>query len=119
MLTVTLLCLSTNCSVPGITPQTDIPPSLVQQRKAVAQEIQDVHLRVTVELSNTLLRDKQVLEIWYARPDSLRLEVLESTQPGFRDMVAASQGDTGWTYRHATRQVDTGPTGGVRRSFSN
>ena len=63
MLAVTLLCLSTSCSAPGITPQTDIPPSLVQQRKAVAQEIQDAHLRVELELSNTLLRDNQVLEI--------------------------------------------------------
>jgi outer membrane lipoprotein-sorting protein len=114
LLAVMLLCLSTNCSAPEITPQTDIPPSLVQQRKAVAQEIQDAHLRVELELSNTLLRDNQVLEIWYARPDSIRVEVLESTHPGFRDIFAASQGDTGWTYRHATRQVDAGPIDNVK-----
>ena len=114
LLAVTLLCLSTSCSAPGITPQTDIPPSLVQQSQALAQEVQDAHLRVEVKLSNTLLKDKQVLEIWYVRPDSIRLEILESTHSGFRDIVAASQGNTGWAYRHATRQVDTGPIDNVK-----
>jgi outer membrane lipoprotein-sorting protein len=113
-LTLMILILSTSCSVPGLAPQIDIPPSLVQQSNEAAQAVQDAHLRVELELSNSLLRDKQVLEIWYMRPDSVRLEILESTLPAFRDIISASQGDSGWIYKHAERQVVTGPIDSVK-----
>lgn len=108
------ILLISGCAAPGIAPRIDIPPSLVHDSETAARQVQDCHLRVDLELANSLLTDRQVLEIWYARPDRIRLEVLESAQPGFQDVISASTGPAGWTYQHATNRVDVGPIGEVK-----
>lgn len=109
-----VLILLAACNVPGISPEAAIPPSFVQESREAAQNVQDAHLRLELEWSTPVLADKQVLEVWYVRPDKIRLEIVESAQPGFQDIIFASQGEQGWMYRHAARQVDTGPVSAVR-----
>lgn len=108
------LTVLTACNIPGISPEAAIPPSLVQESREVAQNVQDAHLRLELEWSTPVLADKQVLEVWYVRPDKIRLEIVESAQPGYQDIIFASQGERGWMYRHAARQVDTGPVSTVK-----
>ena len=114
MLLVPVVLLVTGCSVPVFAPQIDIPPSVEQDSQIAALSVQDCHIRADLEFTNSLLHDKQVIEFWYARPDRIRLEVLESTQPGFQDVTAASMGTGGWTYQRSDNSVSIGPTDSVK-----
>ncbi len=109
MLFVPIMLLLAGCAVHGTAPRLAIPASLLKDSETAAQQVQDCHLRVGLEFTNTLLEDKQVLEIWYARPDKMRLEILQSSHPGFQDIIAASEGTLGWMYQHHNNRVDAGP----------
>ena len=108
------IVLIAGCDVPGLAPRIDVPPALVQDSETAARQVRDCHLRVDLQLANSLLEDRQVLDIWYARPDRIRLEIMESTQPGFQDVISASTGHAGWTYQHAYNRVDVGPVNEVK-----
>jgi len=104
----------TACGVPFLSSVGAIPPSFMLQARQAAQNVRDACLRVEVEWNTPVLADKQTLELWYSRPDKIRLEIVESGQVGFRDIIFAENGDQAWMYRHAARQVDVGPAGSVK-----
>ena len=87
---------------------------MVQDSQTAALSVQDCHIRADLEFTNSLLHDKQVIELWYARPDRMRLEVLESTQPGFQEVISAFEGIEGWTYQRSDNSVSMGPTDSVK-----
>lgn len=114
LLTFLTLVGLTACSAPGATLAGAIRPSLILEARAAAQSVHDAYLRVEVEWKTPVLADRQTLELWYVRPDRLRLEIVESGQIGFRDIIFAVRGDQAWMYRHAARQVDVGSADSVR-----
>jgi len=114
MPTLLTLVILTACNLPGMSPAGSIPPALFPEARRVARNVRDAYLRLEIEWSTPVLADKQGLEVWYVRPDEMRLEIVESGQVGFRDIIFAVRGQQAWMYWHTTRQVAAGPVSSVR-----
>ena len=111
--------LLTGCTL-SLAPAVGSPdPRLTAQAAQAVQNVRDIHLTADVEVKHPFLDDKMVVEAWYVpNQDWLRLEILESAQPSFKGMIAASKGSEGWTYHPAEQRVDVGSISVVKPAIA-
>jgi hypothetical protein len=107
------------CTPPWGSWSTPIDPAVIRRADVVAQSLQDGHMAVDLDLRHPLLADHLDLELWRARPDRTRVEILGSDQVAFQGLIAASVGSQGWTFRprnpdSGQPRVDEGPTDTVK-----
>jgi hypothetical protein len=87
----------------------------------VARSLQDGHLAVNLDLRHPALTNHLELELWRARPDRTRVEILGSDHVAFQGLIAASVGAQGWTFRPRVAgeaQVDVGPIDAVKPALA-
>lgn len=106
--------LITGCNVAGSSEKPTTGSSPVTPFQIQAEGTRDAHLLLDVDLQHPAWRDRLALEVWYVRPERIRLEILESTYVNFRNMITAANGERGWTYHPGEQRVDVGPLSRVR-----
>lgn len=107
------------CTPPWDAPSTPVDPAAIRRADEAAQSLQDGHLAVELELRHPSLADHLDLELWRARPDRTRVEILASDHVAFQGLIAASVGPQGWTFRprdpeSGKARVDEGPIDAVK-----
>lgn len=111
---LSLLLLALTTWLASCTTQAAPDRLFVDQAERAARGRSDGHLIVELDLEHPFLRDHMRLDVWHARPDRTRLEVLESNQLGLIGLVSASSGPQGWRYHPVEHRLDQGPIETVR-----
>lgn len=94
-------------------------PQLAVRVARALERVQDLHLTADVAVTGSLLDDEIVAEAWYApQQDWLRLEILESAQPGLKGIITASKGSEGWSYKPAEQRIDVGAVDTIKPAIA-
>ncbi len=106
------------CAPPWIAPS-PVDSAVLQRADTLARSRLDGHLAVELDLRHPSLADHLDLELWRARPDRTRVEILSSDHVAFQGLIAASAGAQGWTFRprdpdSGEARVDEGPIDTVK-----
>jgi len=82
---------------------------IVARMKETIESTKDAHAVVTVNVNIQGLELSATAEVWEKSPDKLRAEVLQASQAELVGMTLVSDGQQGWVYDPAHKQVTVGP----------
>jgi outer membrane lipoprotein-sorting protein len=81
---------------------------IVANVREVEASTEDVHAILEVSLQAQGMDEEAVVEVWEKRPNKLRAEVLEASDPKFAGIVSVTDGQQGWMYNPNENQVIVG-----------
>jgi outer membrane lipoprotein-sorting protein len=81
---------------------------IVANVREVEASTEDAHAVLEVSLQAQGMDEEAVVEIWEKRPNKLRAEVLEASDPKFVGIISVSDGQQGWMYNPSENEVIVG-----------
>jgi outer membrane lipoprotein-sorting protein len=81
---------------------------IVANVREVEASTEDAHAILEVSLQAQGMDEEAVVEVWEKRPNKLRAEVLEASDPKFVGIVSVTDGQQGWMYNPTENEVIVG-----------
>ena len=81
---------------------------IVANVREVEASTEDAHAVLEVSLQAQGMDEDAVVEVWEKRPNKLRAEVLEASDPKFVGIVSVTDGQQGWMYNPTENEVIVG-----------
>jgi outer membrane lipoprotein-sorting protein len=81
---------------------------IVANVREVEASTEDAHAVLEVSLQAQGMDEEAVVEVWEKRPNKLRAEVLEASDPKFVGIVSVTDGQQGWMYNPTENEVVVG-----------
>jgi outer membrane lipoprotein-sorting protein len=81
---------------------------IVANVREVEASTEDAHAVLEVSLQAQGMDEEAVVEVWEKRPNKLRAEVLEASDPKFVGIVSVTDGQQGWMYNPTENEVVLG-----------